>query len=33
MRDANPTVILIPGCGMIAWGKNKRRKPRDRRVL
>ena len=23
MRDANPTVILIPGCGMIAWGKNK----------
>ncbi|MFN7928991.1 MAG: bifunctional rhamnulose-1-phosphate aldolase/short-chain dehydrogenase [Blastocatellia bacterium] len=23
MRDANPTVILIPGIGMIAWGKNK----------
>ena len=23
MRDANPTVMLIPGCGMIAWGKNK----------
>ena len=23
MRDANPTVILIPGLGMIAWGKNK----------
>jgi rhamnulose-1-phosphate aldolase/alcohol dehydrogenase len=23
MRDANPTVILIPGVGMIAWGKNK----------
>ena len=23
MRDANPTVILIPGCGMIAWGKDK----------
>src|SRR5581483_2665030 len=23
MRDANPTVILIPGRGMIAWGKNK----------
>jgi rhamnulose-1-phosphate aldolase/alcohol dehydrogenase len=23
MRDTNPTVILIPGCGMIAWGKDK----------
>src|SRR5260370_23163498 len=23
MRDANPTVIMIPGCGMIAWGKDK----------
>ena len=23
MRDANPGVILIPGIGMIAWGKNK----------
>ena len=23
MRDSNPTVILIPGIGMIAWGKNK----------
>ncbi|MDA8745954.1 bifunctional rhamnulose-1-phosphate aldolase/short-chain dehydrogenase [Rubripirellula amarantea] len=23
MRDANPTVVLIPGVGMIAWGKNK----------
>jgi rhamnulose-1-phosphate aldolase/alcohol dehydrogenase len=23
MRDANPTVILIPGIGMIAWGKTK----------
>jgi rhamnulose-1-phosphate aldolase/alcohol dehydrogenase len=23
MRDANPTVVLIPGFGMIAWGKNK----------
>ncbi len=23
MRDANPTVILIPGLGMFAWGKNK----------
>lgn len=23
MRDANPRVILIPGIGMIAWGKNK----------
>jgi len=22
-RDANPTVILIPGLGMIAWGKDK----------
>jgi rhamnulose-1-phosphate aldolase/alcohol dehydrogenase len=23
MRDANPTVILIPGLGLIAWGKDK----------
>ncbi len=23
MRDANPTVFLIPGLGMIAWGKDK----------
>lgn len=23
MRGADPTVILIPGLGMIAWGKNK----------
>lgn len=23
MRGANPTVVLIPGVGMIAWGKNK----------
>ena len=23
MRDANPTVVLIPGLGMIAWGKDK----------
>lgn len=23
MRGANPTVILIPGIGMIAWGKSK----------
>ncbi|MCX6134247.1 MAG: bifunctional rhamnulose-1-phosphate aldolase/short-chain dehydrogenase [Ignavibacteriales bacterium] len=23
MRDANPTVMLIPGLGMIAWGKDK----------
>jgi rhamnulose-1-phosphate aldolase/alcohol dehydrogenase len=23
MRDANPTVVLIPGLGMIAWGKTK----------
>ncbi|MCF3650832.1 bifunctional rhamnulose-1-phosphate aldolase/short-chain dehydrogenase [Synoicihabitans lomoniglobus] len=23
MRDANPTVVLIPGIGMIAWGKSK----------
>jgi rhamnulose-1-phosphate aldolase/alcohol dehydrogenase len=23
MRHANPTVILIPGIGMIAWGKDK----------
>jgi rhamnulose-1-phosphate aldolase/alcohol dehydrogenase len=23
MRDSNPSVILIPGLGMIAWGKDK----------
>lgn len=23
LRDSNPTVILIPGLGMFAWGKNK----------
>ncbi len=23
MRDPNPTVILVPGLGMIAWGKSK----------
>jgi rhamnulose-1-phosphate aldolase/alcohol dehydrogenase len=23
MRDPNPTVVLIPGLGMTAWGKNK----------
>lgn len=23
MRDASPTVVLIPGLGMIAWGRNK----------
>ena len=23
MRDPSPTVVLIPGIGMIAWGKNK----------
>jgi rhamnulose-1-phosphate aldolase/alcohol dehydrogenase len=23
MRDTNPTVVLIPGLGMFAWGKNK----------
>lgn len=23
MRDPNPTVILVPGVGMIAWGKDK----------
>jgi len=23
MRDPNPTVVLIPGVGMLAWGKNK----------
>jgi rhamnulose-1-phosphate aldolase/alcohol dehydrogenase len=23
MRDASPTVVLIPGLGMIAWGKDK----------
>ena len=23
VRDANPTVVLIPGLGMVAWGKDK----------
>ena len=23
MRDPNPTVVLIPGVGMVAWGKSK----------
>jgi rhamnulose-1-phosphate aldolase/alcohol dehydrogenase len=23
MRDPNPTVVLIPGLGMVAWGKDK----------
>jgi rhamnulose-1-phosphate aldolase/alcohol dehydrogenase len=23
MRDPNPTIVLIPGLGMIAWGKDK----------
>ena len=23
MRNPNPSVVLIPGVGMIAWGKNK----------
>jgi rhamnulose-1-phosphate aldolase/alcohol dehydrogenase len=23
MRDPNPTVVLMPGLGMLAWGKNK----------
>jgi rhamnulose-1-phosphate aldolase/alcohol dehydrogenase len=23
IRDPNPTVVLVPGLGMIAWGKNK----------
>jgi rhamnulose-1-phosphate aldolase/alcohol dehydrogenase len=23
MRDPNPTIVLIPGLGMVAWGKNK----------
>src|ERR1043165_524637 len=23
IRDPNPTVVLIPGLGMLAWGKNK----------
>lgn len=23
MRDPNPTVVLIPGLGMVTWGKNK----------
>jgi len=25
MRDANPTVVLIPGIGMFSFGKNKDR--------
>ena len=33
MRDPNPTVILIPGLGMIAWGKDKSEVARDGRVL
>jgi rhamnulose-1-phosphate aldolase/alcohol dehydrogenase len=23
MRNPNPSIVLIPGCGMIAWGKDK----------
>ena len=23
MRDANPTVVLVPGIGMFSFGKNK----------
>ena len=23
MRDSNPTVVLVPGLGMVAWGKDK----------
>ena len=26
MRDPNPTVILVPGLGLIAWGRNKSEK-------
>ena len=33
MRDPNPTVILIPGLGMVAWGKDKSRVARHRRIL
>ena len=33
MRDPNPTVILIPGLGMIALGKNKSEVARDGGVL
>ena len=33
MRDANPTVILIPGSGFNRVGQRQIREPRDRRVL
>ena len=33
MRDPNPTVVLIPGLGMIAWGQGQERVARHRRVL
>jgi len=31
MRDPNPTVMLIPGIGMIAWGKDKSEIAKSRR--
>ena len=33
MRDPNPTVVLISGIGMIAWGKDKSEVASDGRVL
>jgi rhamnose utilization protein RhaD (predicted bifunctional aldolase and dehydrogenase) len=33
MRDPNPTVVLIPGLGMIAWGQEQERIPCNGRVL
>ena len=33
MRDPNPTVFLIPGVGMITWGKNKSESRVHRRIL
>ena len=33
MRDANPTVVLIPGIGMFSFGKSKTEARLDRRVL
>ncbi len=30
VRDATPTVVLIPGVGLIAWGKGQERIARHR---
>jgi hypothetical protein len=30
MRDPNPTVVLIPGVGLVAWGKDKSPSPASR---